>query len=222
MRTAVIISLLATAQPVIADERAERRASCTPMVTAIYEGCEVTNHFSCPDGSVYAGELRASGGMIISLFDDAYNMQYAHNPDTGEGAYHAIEIYDRFEIDVLLAEGFETESLHRYSQNMFGIEDSYDVQATYAVTDRTRVFSVGEMQVLDYTQTQVVGFGGNTALIEGELYLDQSLGRYFNGSATMHLGGAQMDLPTLIDIVGPTSPFFMTQNPEDTCQGQLS
>ena len=84
MRTAVIISLLAAAQPVIADERAERRASCTPMVTAIYEGCEITNHFSCPDGSVYAEELRASGGMIISLFDDAYNMQYAHNPDTGD------------------------------------------------------------------------------------------------------------------------------------------
>lgn len=218
MRQVAIAALLTMPEAVLADERAERRSSCVPLVTAIYEGCEITNHFRCDDGSIYAEEHRASGGIQISLFNSDYTMGYAYNPDTGAGAYHVIETFDPFEIDVFLDEGFEAESLRRYSLNRFGFEESYDVQSTYTATNRTRRFSVGDMWILTYTQTQVIGFAGNIGVVEGQLYLDQSLGRYFNGSATMTLGGGQMDLPALIDIVGPDSPFFMTENPEDTCK----
>ena len=217
-----LLALLLCNSSAFADEVAERRAICTPLVTAIYEGCEVENHYACPDGRINAESLSTARNMRISLFNTAYNMDYQYDPVSGAGAYHVIATYDPFDMELLLSEGVEEERLRRYSVNMFGVEDPYDVQATYAVTDQTRSFTVGEMQVLDYTQTQEVGFAGNIGVVEGVLYLDQSLGRYFNGAATVTLGNAEISLPNLLDIVGPASPFFMTQNPEDTCQGPLS
>ena len=78
------------------------------------------------------------------------------------------------------------------------------------------------MQTIAFTQDMVMGFGNNLAAAEGTLYLSQSIGTYFVGEASVVINGARLDLPDLIDIVGPDSPFFMTQHPEDTCQDPLS
>lgn len=222
MRTAVIISLLTSAAPAIADERAERLAACAPLVTAIYEGCRVANHFTCPDGGVFTEMQDATGSVTVSLFDDTHNMVYEYNPETNAGAYDVLETYDFFDINLLFAEGYETENLRRRTINTFGLEDSYEVAVTYELTDQTRQFSVGEMRGIYVTQTQEVGFGGNESVVEGLVYIDRALGKYFIGEFTVSLNGGQMDLPKLIDIAGPASPFFMTQNPEDTCQDPLS
>ncbi len=219
---AALFAMLFSLSPVLADEVAERRATCTPQVTAIYEGCKVQNHFACPDGGAYAEAWEAGGQLTVSLFDDTYNMVYEYRPIAGTGAFDVLETYDFFDINLLLSEGYETESLRRRAINYFGLEESYKVAVTYEMTDAFRTFSVGRMQGIYVTQTQVVGFGGNESVVEGMLYLDQALGRYFIGELTVNLNGGQMDLPALIDIVGPDSPYFMTQNPEDTCQDPLS
>ena len=222
MKTVFALSLLPlSASLAFADDVAERRATCTPLVTAIYDACEVVNHFSCPDGSVFAETLSPDLPLRVSLFNSAYQMEYDYTPSNGRGAFHVIETFDPFEMDLLLSNGTETESLQRYAIGFFG-DESYVVDSRYVLTAEQRAFSVGDMRVIEFTQQQIVGYAGNAAIAAGHVYLDESLGRYFLGAVTVSFNGAEIVLPNLIDIVGPASPFFMTQNPEDTCQDPLS
>ena len=205
-----------------ADEFAKRRASCAPVVTALYDDCTVQNVYRCADGSTYTEGVDELGDVFASLYDRDFQTIYQVDAYDGTGIERILTVLDPFSLDALLAEGSELSHNVVLNSMIPGTRMNTEINGATQMTDAVREFSAGTFAVATTRQSLEMGFGGNLAVVDAEFLIDPVRRLMIEGTGTTSFAGAVMDMPALTDIVGADHPYFMTQFPEETCLEQLS
>ena len=222
LRRFIAILVLLWPMSAVADEYADRREACAPVVTALYEDCSIHNYRRCPSGEVYIEQIMPGPIEIAKLFGPDFELIYQRNMTDGTDIVDVIVATDPFSLASLIATGEEqTDVLATTSSTGFAQETR--MQSTAKITNETRTVSRYDLRIVSVNFRMALGFGGNTLTIQGHEYLDLNLMLLFPGPATYVFAGEPIrEAPELMNLLGPDSPNFMAQIPEETCQDQLS
>jgi hypothetical protein len=219
-----VIPLVAVIWPgvVMADDFAKRRATCAPVVTALYDDCTLQNIYRCADGSTYIESLDEFGDLFASLFGPDFETIYQVDAVTGTGIENVVRADDPFSFDALIADGQEASREVVTSSMIPGTRMESDMYGKTRMTPERRSYSTGTFVVATTSQSLEVGFGGNSAIVDAEYLIDPDRRLMVEGNGSASFAGAAIPMPSLTDIIGPDHPFFMSQSPLETCQDQLS
>jgi hypothetical protein len=213
----------------LTDEYSDMRTSCDPVVTALFDDCIVQNFYRCASGGTYAETLVTSEVRSAMLVGPDYELIYQRDVATGTGLEYVVDVNDAFSLTDLLRRGEERVSIVVRNSLVPGLEMDSELLTHVRLYDDHQPFSVGNFSIAAFHQNVLMP--DHHRMIESQgIYLIDPLTRILviAESATRFRDFASNDdfdwqrSANVIDIVGPDSPYFMSQTPEETCRLLLS
>lgn len=217
MRLAVILLTLVLASKSGADEFEERRGSCVPLVTAVYEDCTFHNYRRCAGGEIYIEQMSRELPPVAMLYGPDYELIYQRNMLGGPSINAVLEARDRFSLSQFLTSGTDEIDII-VDSSMAGFSQNARMQSVLEKTTETYTVSDKVLEVVLTTMTLEMGFAGNSMTVVGRGYFEPDQQLFFPGPSDYEFSGAALfRAPELIQISYANEPHFMSQSTEAAC-----
>ena len=217
-----VIFLLVSPAASVADEYAKRRATCEPMVTALFDDCSVHDFYRCADGSTYVESRDGTDPTFAMLYNADFQVVYQRDVFDGTGIERVVSVNDSFSFTTLMLQGRDTASLEVINSLIPGMATNSTMVFETALTDAQETYEAGTFRVATTVETLTLGFAGNRAVVDATYLIDPARRVMIERAGAANFVGQLIPIPTVTDVVGPGSPYFMPEFPEQTCQDQLS
>ena len=210
---------LAWASGAWADEYAERRASCEPVMTVVREDCSVENIRICPNGDRWSESFDIDGTSSFETTDSEYGLVSSFDSESGEGWSRVLRTDRAFSLSEMLRLGRSSGSYVVELKLIFPFPRPSVATMDVRLTGETRTLNHVTFDIGAAEMGLAVGTGSMMAVAAGPVLIDRERGLVLTDTATVTFNGGSTDVgDAILDVILPGQPKFMADAPLPDCR----